>query len=160
MSRAFVKERDGDNVFEDVPDRPIGADRNLVTPRGLALIEAEVARLRTALADAQAQGERGAIGEASRDLRYWSMRLSSAELVAYQTDVAEVRFGHRVRIRRHDGREQVFQIVGVDEADPAKGLISYISPLAESLIGGRVGEKIEAGQSDAEIVAIEPGSAG
>ena len=160
MSRAFVKERDGDDAFEDLPDRPIGEDRNLVTPQGLAFIEAEVVRLRTVLADAQERGQRGAIAEASRDLRYWSMRLSSAELVPDQTDVTEVRFGHRVRIRREDGREQVFRIVGVDEADPARGLISYVSPLAEALIGSRVGEKIEAGQSDAEIVAIEPGSAG
>jgi transcription elongation GreA/GreB family factor len=159
MSRAFVKERDGDNVFEELPDRPIGADRNLVTPRGLALIEAEVSRLRTALAEARAQGERGAVAEALRDLRYWSARLSSAELVPDQIDVREVRFGHTVRIRREDGREQAFRIVGVDEADPAKGLISFVSPLAEALIGGRVGENIEAGKGTAEIVAIEPGSA-
>jgi transcription elongation GreA/GreB family factor len=156
MSRAFVKEPDGEDVFDDLPDRPIGDERNLVTPEGLAFIEAEVARLRAGLVEAQARGERGAIAEASRDLRYWSMRLSWAELVPPQTDVSEVRFGHRVRIRREDGREQVFRIVGVDEADPAKGLISYISPLAEAMIGGRVGEEIEAGPGTAEIISIEP----
>ena len=155
MSRAFTKEPDGADVFDDLPDRPIGDERNLVTPRGLSLIEAEIERLRGILAAAQAQGERGAIAEASRDLRYWAVRRASAELVPEQSDVSEVRFGHSVRIRREDGREQTFRIVGIDEADPARGLISYLSPFAQELIGGRPGDEIEAGATNATIVGIE-----
>jgi transcription elongation GreA/GreB family factor len=154
MSRAFTKEPDGAEVFEDLPERPIGDEVNLVTPRGYALIEAEIARLRSVLAGAQAEGARAVIAEASRDLRYWTARQASAEVVPLPTEIMEARFGHTVTIRREDGREQTYKIVGVDEADPKNGLISYISPLAEALIGGRVGEEIEAGPAMAEIVRI------
>jgi transcription elongation GreA/GreB family factor len=154
MSSAFVKEPDGADVFEDLPDRPIGDERNFVTQRGLDLIEAEIERLRSALATAQAAADRAGMAEASRDLRYWAARRASAELVPAQTDVSEVRFGHKVRIEREDGRAQDFEIVGTDEADPAKGRLSYLSPLAEALIGGRVGEEIEAGPTSATIISI------
>src|SRR5918998_1557831 len=140
MSRAFVKEADGADVFDDLPDRPISPHPNLVTPRGLALIEAEIARLRAALADAQATGERGAIAAASRDLRYWTARCASAELVPPAGDTDEVRFGLRVTIERDDGRTQSFRIVGQDEADPANGLLLYVSPLARALLGKHIGD--------------------
>jgi transcription elongation GreA/GreB family factor len=154
MSRAFTKEPDGTDVFEDLPERPIGDEINVVTPRGYELIAAEIARLRTSLAEAQAQGARAAIAEASRDLRYWAARQASAEIVPVPEDVSEVRFGHTVTIGRADGRRQTYQIVGFDEADPAAGRISYLSPVAEALIGGRVGDEIEAGPSSAEILKI------
>lgn len=154
MSRAFTKEPDGTEVFEDLPERPIGEEPNFVTLRGRELIDAEIVRLRTSLAEAQAQGARALIAEASRDLRYWAARQASAKTIAVPEDVSEVRFGHTVTIRREDGREQTYQIVGVDESDPAKGKISYVSPLAEALIGGRAGEEIEAGPTIAEIVRI------
>ncbi|MEQ4599104.1 MAG: transcription elongation factor, partial [Methylobacteriaceae bacterium] len=48
MSQAFVRERDGDAVFEDLPERPISSHPNFVTPEGMAQIEAEVARLQAA----------------------------------------------------------------------------------------------------------------
>ena len=57
-------------------------------------------------------------------------------------------------IEREDGRTQQFTIVGIDEADPSAGLISYLSPLARSLIGRTVGDVVRAGTADAEIVAI------
>jgi transcription elongation GreA/GreB family factor len=154
MSRAFTREPDGTEVFDDLPERPVGDEINLVTPRGHQLIEAEIARLRTVLARAQADGARAVIAEASRDLRYWAQRQASAEIVPPPTEISEVRFGHKVTIRREDGSDQTYQIVGVDEADPKNGLISYISPLAEAMIGGRVGEEIEAGPTMAEIVKI------
>ncbi len=61
MSRAFVKESDGKEVYDDLPDRPIDPRPNLVTPAGLAQIENEIARLRTALADAQSRDARAEI---------------------------------------------------------------------------------------------------
>lgn len=155
MSRAFVKEADGTDVFEDLPDRPISPHPNLVTERGLALIEDETAKLRTALAEAQANADRAAIAQISRDLRYWTARRSNAEVVPPATDDETARFGLQVTIERDDGRQQTFRIVGQDEADPTSGLLSYVSPLALALTGKRVGDIVTAGPSRAEIIAIE-----
>jgi len=55
-----------------------------------------------------------------------------------------------VTIVRDDGREQTFRIVGEDEADPAKGSISHVSPLARSMFGKRVGDVVRAGNGEAE----------
>lgn len=155
MSRAFVKEADGTEAFGDLPDRPISPHPNLVTARGLSLIEAEVARLRDALAEAKEREDHGAIAEAARDLRYWTARRSSADVVPPVTDTETVRFGLRVTIERDGGRRQTFHIVGLDEADPTQGLLSYAAPLAVSLIGKSVGDTVSTGQGDAEIVKIE-----
>lgn len=155
MSRAFVKEADGSEVFEDLPDRPVSTERNLVTASGLAMIEAETARLRTALAEAQAAGRRNAIAEASRDLRYWTARRANAERADPPADTSLVRFGHSVTVERADGRVQTFRIVGEDEADPTEGLLSHASPLARALMGKAAGDVIRAGSGEAEIVSIE-----
>jgi transcription elongation GreA/GreB family factor len=155
MSRAFVKEPDGADVFDELPDRPISPHANLVTPRGLALLDEAVARSRAALSEAQQRGDRAAIAGASRDFRYFNARRASAELVPQMQDSATVRFGNRVTIERDDGRTQTFRIVGEDEADPAEGLLSYVSPLARALTGKRIREVVPAGQSEAEILAIE-----
>jgi transcription elongation GreA/GreB family factor len=66
-----------------------------------------------------------------------------------------VQFGNRVTIARDDGREQTFRIVGEDEADPAKGSVSHVSPLARALLGKGVGDTVSAGKDQAEIIAIE-----
>ena len=58
-------------------------------------------------------------------------------------------------IVRDDGREQTFGIVGEDEADPAQGTISHVSPLARVLLRKSVGDVVRAGKDDAEIIAIE-----
>jgi transcription elongation GreA/GreB family factor len=65
-----------------------------------------------------------------------------------------VRFGSKVTIVRDDGREQIFRIVGEDEADVATGSISYVSPLAGALLGKRVGDVVRAGRDEAEITAV------
>lgn len=155
MSRAFVKEADGADFVEDLPDRPIGEERNLVTARGLSLIETAEDRSRAALAEAHAAGDRGAAAAAAREHRYWAARRASAELVSAPADGDEVRFGHRVTLERADGRRQQFRIVGLDEADPAQGSISYLSPVAQALLGRQVGESVRAGPGEAEIIAIE-----
>ncbi|MBM6596558.1 transcription elongation factor GreA [Microvirga pudoricolor] len=155
MSRAFVREADG-SEFEDLPDRPISPHRNLVTEEGLARIDAEISGLRHRLADAQSKGDRAEVARASRDLRYWSQRRASAELVESVGDHALVRFGSRVTIEREDGRRHTYRIVGEDEADPSGGTLSYVSPLAQALIGRRAGDIVQAGRNEAEIIAIEP----
>lgn len=154
MSRAFVKEPDGLEAFEDLPDKLISEHRNIVTANGLAMIEAEAERLAEQLAAAQAINDRAAIARASRDLRYWSARRASAEVVAPPTDAKEVQFGSTITIARDDGRKQTFRIVGEDEANPSKGTLSYVSPLAQALLGKALGDVVPAGNGEAEIIKI------
>jgi transcription elongation GreA/GreB family factor len=151
MSRAFVKEMDGD---EELPDRPVSAHPNLVTPEGLARIEATLAELHQAHAAAQAAGDRSALARAARELRYWTAPRASAQMIEPPQDNARVQFGATVTIRRDDGRRQTWRIVGEDEADPARGTLSHVSPVARALMGRQVGDVVTAGHSQAEIVAI------
>lgn len=155
MSRAFVKEPDGLAAFDELPERMISDNPNLVTEEGLKQIESEVARLSSAYADAQASGDRAALNVAARDLRYWTARRASAELVPHHADAREVRFGARVTFEREDGRRQTYRLVGEDEADPAKGTLSYVSPLARALLGKGVGDTARLGQGEVEILAIK-----
>jgi transcription elongation GreA/GreB family factor len=152
MSRAFVK--DADEEGEKLPDRLISPHPNLVTAEGLKQIEAEVARLTHAYAEAQAEGDREAIAAAARDLRYWTARRASAELVEPPKDGQEVHFGSTVSISRQDGREQTYRIVGEDEADPAQGTLSYVSPLAQALMGKAVGDVVRLPNGEAEVVKV------
>jgi len=151
MSRAFVNE---DSYVDALPDRPVSEHPNLVTEQGLAQIEAALDAARRAYGEAQAAGDRDALASAGRDLRYWNARRASAQLRLPPPDNDVVQFGSVVRIIRDDGREQTFRIVGEDEADAAKGSISYVSPLARALVGKRVGDVVRAGKDEAEIAAI------
>lgn len=151
MSRAFVRE--GDEV-ESLPDRLVSDHPNDVSREGLAQIEASLLAAQEDLAAAQAAGDRDALASAARDLRYWTARRSSATVAPEPADNSVVRFGHTVTIVREDDRQQTFRIVGEDEADPAKGSISHVSPLARSLFGKGVGEIVRAGAGEAEILRI------
>ena len=142
MSRAFVKEREGD---VDLPDRPVSEHPNDVTQDGLALIDAALLAAQMALAAGRASGDRASIANASRDLRYWSSRRATANVVPTPDDNTRIRFGHTITIARDDGREQTYRIVGEDEADPAHGSISHVSPLARALFGKKVGDVVPAG---------------
>ncbi len=153
MSRAFVREAEGGEAFEDLPDRAI-SPHHLVTPEGLAQMDAAIETLQQRLTDAQAADDKAEVARLSRDLRYWSARRVSAEVVPPPTDTAHVRFGARVTFEREDGRRQTYRIVGEDEADPAKGSISYVSPLAQALMGKEIGDVVPVGQTTAEIVEI------
>jgi transcription elongation GreA/GreB family factor len=153
MSRAFVKELDTD-YFEELPERPVSEHPNGVTAAGLAQIEHALAAASEAYAAAQTSADRAALAAAGRDLRYWSARRATARFVPALIDRSEVRFGASVTIQRDDGREQTFQIVGEDEADPAQGSISHVSPLARSMFGKRVGDIVHAGAGEAEIIKI------
>jgi transcription elongation GreA/GreB family factor len=150
MSRAFVKEDSGEGG-DALPDRPISLAPNFVTPEGLALIDAELARLQDALA--AAGDDRAARAPVERDLRYWRARRASTEVIP-PPGTEEVRFGSTVTIERDDGRRQTWRIVGEDEADPAKGTLSYVAPLARALVGKVVGDTITVAGSEAEIIAV------
>lgn len=152
MSRAFVKETD---AVEELPEKLVSEHRNLVTPEGLALIQAEVERLQDELAEGQRAGDRDAIQRISRDLRYWNQRLATAEVKSASNDVTAVSFGSTVTLERDDGRIQKFHIVGEDESNPTKGKISYVSPLAQALMEKSVGDTVTAGAGEAEIIKIE-----
>jgi transcription elongation GreA/GreB family factor len=154
MSRAFVKEPDGSEPSEGLHEKLVSEHRNLVTAQGFDLIEAEVERLSAEHATAQAADDRDAIARAARDLRYWAQRRSSAEVMPPPTDARTVQFGSTVTIVRDDGRKQSYRIVGEDEANPAKGSISYVSPLAQALIGKGPGDSVKAGTGEAEIISI------
>jgi len=164
VSRAFVKETD--DGFERLPDRPISVHQNLVTPEGLERIEATLARLREERARARAANDRTAQANIERDLRYWTSRRSTAQVVRSTKDPAVVHFGctvtiardgeHRQDSRMVDFRIVDYRIVGEDEADPSRGTISHVSPLARALIGKQVGDIVRVGYSEAEVLEIKP----
>ena len=151
MSSAFTNE---DNFIEELPDRLISEHPNLVTEQGLALIEQALETARREYGEAQTADDREALAKARRELRYWNARRATAQLRAPQSGTDAVQFGHAVTILRDDGRQQTFRIVGEDEADPTKGSISYVSPLAQALLGKHIGDTLRAGKDEAEITAI------
>jgi transcription elongation GreA/GreB family factor len=153
MSRAFVK--DQDEATEELPERPISPNPNFVTPSGLRLIDEKFEVLRRELAHAQHESDRSAIALASRDLRYWTQRRTSAQVVEPPKQAKTVAFATAVTIRRGDGRQQRFAIVGEDETDPAKGSIAYSSPMARALLGKSLGDFVEFQGGEMEIVALE-----
>lgn len=154
MSRAFVKEQE-DAGGAELPDRLISEHANLVTREGLHQIEAEVKRLTAEHAAAQAEADRARTTATARDLRYWASRLQSAEVVTPPADPGHVHFGSTVTIARDDGRRQTFRIVGEDEAEPAKGTIPYVAPLARALVGKAVGDTVRVGDGEIEVLAVK-----
>jgi transcription elongation GreA/GreB family factor len=158
MSVAFTKEGDSEAFAADLLDRPISPHPNLVTPEGLARIEAALAQARAAYGAAQAGGDlaqdRTAMARATRDLRYWSSRRGTAQLTEPEGPADTVQFGKTVQIERGDGRRQTFRIVGEDEADPAQGRISYVAPLARALLGKAVDDVVELNGDEVEVIAV------
>lgn len=157
MSVAFTREEDLEATAADLPDRPISPHPNWVTPAGLEAIEAALTQARADYSAARLKGDietdRTAMARATRDLRYWSARRASAQLLDIPPN-GQVRFGGTVTIERDDGRTQTWRIVGEDEADPKSGTVSHVSPLATALMGKQPGdEAVVAGQT-VEIVAV------
>lgn len=153
MSRAFTKEQD--DVPADLGERPVSPHRNLVTRNGLKLIEDELARLQSALGQATASGDKAAIAHTSRELRYWSSRRETAELSLADNNNEVIRFGTTVILENENGRRQSWMIVGEDEADPAKGSISHVSPLAVALFGKSKGDLIMVNGHELEIISFK-----
>lgn len=154
MSRAFTREEDSENAIAGIGERPISQHRNLVTERGLAQIEENLAELRDILAKAERRADRERIAVVSRDLRYWTARRESAELSVPEPGSDLVRFGMGVTLEGDDGRKVHWKIVGEDEADPAKGSISHVSPMAMALFGKKVGDVASVNGKEWEIVKL------
>lgn len=151
MSVAFRRESD-DEHKEPAFELPLPPGPNLVTARGLRMIEARVAELEAAVADAGDDEARKAV---RRDLRYWLARATTASVQPPPPgDV--VAFGTRVTYRLN-GQDRTIALVGSDEADPATGLVPFTAPLAQAMLDAEAGERIDFGdRAEAiEVVAIE-----
>jgi transcription elongation GreA/GreB family factor len=150
MSRAFVKE--AEEIIEPLPDRPISSAPNLVTREGLAAIDAEIATLGKALAGVG--DDRNERAQIARDLRYWTARRASAHVVDPPADNSIVRFGSTVILDRDDGKRLTYRIVGEDEADPERGTLSHVAPVARALMGKEAGDEISVAGHAMEIIEI------
>jgi transcription elongation GreA/GreB family factor len=159
VSVAFTKEESAETASETLlPDRPISPHPNLVTERGLKALEAQLQQARAAYDATSAiddinEKRRQAAGPL-RDLRYFSERLRTAQLVPDPTSADKVAFGSTVSFSRDDGRTQTYRIVGEDEADPKSGTISYVSPVARLLMGKAVGDVVSVGDQELEVISI------
>lgn len=154
MSRAFTRESDDDPGT--LPERPVSSHPNLVTPGGLAALEARVRGLESELAAARAGGDSAQRARVERDLRYFTQRLATARVVPPAAAPDRVRFGVQVTLRAESGAEQSFRLVGEDEADAARGLLSWVSPLGQALLGHEPGDTVRFQTGELEILRLEP----
>jgi transcription elongation GreA/GreB family factor len=163
MSRAFVNEDAQSKAQAELPERPQSPHPNYVTPQGLAALERRLASLlaeRSALSDdGDALSHEAALGRIDRNARYVGVRIDRAVLVNPDEQPRdEVAFGASVRVCDADGEERVYSIVGEDEADAAVGRVSWVSPLANALLGARVEDVVTwgrpSGNVDLEILSI------
>ena len=146
--------RKAENDTGELPQRPISPYRNFVTEAGLAAIEAALGRFEAAHRAATDKGDNEAAANALREVRYWRARRASAEVVKTLADRSKASFGMTVTLRRDDGREQSFRIVGEDEANPSRGTVSYMSPLARAVLTHGPGEVVEIAGYEAVILDV------
>lgn len=168
MSRAFVREGDGESDPGELPELPISEHPNYVTPRGMMLLRSRlndaikrVQALDGAVAE-EAVGARLERAHIQREMRWLQARILGAITIAPERQPSDrVAFGARVEVVDDAGHEHRYRIVGEDEADPERGLISWVSPLARALHGARVGDSVvwkrPAGDANVEVLAIEYG---
>lgn len=153
------------------------ADPNYITPQGARKLSEELARLRSVerpktvqeVADAAAQGDRSEnaeyiygkkrLREIDRRMHYLTKRLESAVVVDPKEKRGDkIFFGATVELEDEDGNNRVYQIVGEDEIDSARGQISWRSPLGRALLGKRQGDVVTvrrpAGELELEILAV------
>ncbi len=158
MSKAFTSE---ESLIPEVvaPRAPLPAGTpNYVTPRGLALLRDERSTLASKRARAEAATDVAAMTTLGARLAELDERLASAELAPPAAkDV--IRFGASVTVRGAGDREHTYRIVGVDEANPARGHVAFTSPIARALLGHEVGDEVTLrtprGTDTLEIVAID-----
>ena len=178
MSKAFTKEREDEEDDEiAAPAIPVGT-KNYITPQGYARLRAEFDELfrkeRPKLVEtitwAASNGDRSENGDyiygkkrlrqIDSRIRFLSKRLEAAEVVdpARQEHTEQIFFGATVSYTDGSGRDMTIQIVGVDEAEPSDGKISWISPVARALLKARAGDLVTlntpAGRDELEIFAV------
>jgi transcription elongation factor GreB len=163
MNKAFVKEQDDvdDDELPESQALPAGT-KNYLTPGGYAALRDELVHLmneeRPAMVQivswAASNGDRSENGdylygkkrlrEIDRRMRFLTKRLELAEVVdpSLQTNLEQVFFGATVLYADRQGQEQRVTIVGVDEAEPLQGRISWISPVARALTKAKLGDTV------------------
>ena len=182
MSKAFTKETDdgGEDDIEPQAALPAGA-KNYMTPTGFrrlqsemqTLLQVERPKIVEMVAWAAGNGDRSEngdyiygkkrMGEIDRRLRYLSKRLEAAEVVdpAKQKHLKQVFFGATVTYADSKDQEKTITIVGIDEADIEKNMVSWISPIARSLMKAREGDTVEVrtpgGSETIEVLQISYG---
>jgi transcription elongation factor GreB len=153
VSRAFTKEGD-EEPREELPpvdEWPSGV-KNYLTPAGYATLRHDIETLRAA-----PRGEGRQKLAIEQRLQALLRRLEAAEVIdphAQPHDVA--RFGATLTVEDENGDERRYRIVGVDEADPRRGLLSWRSPIAGALVGRRVGDTtvVHTPHGDEELTVI------
>lgn len=179
MSKAFVRETDGDEE-ELSPSLalPAGA-KNYITPAGHKrqkdeleeLVKRERPRIVEIVSWAASNGDRSENGdyiygkrrlrEIDRRIRFLTKRIESAEVVdpLRQGDNDQIFFGAQITIADEEGVESSYTIVGVDETDATKGRISWISPLARAVIKAKVGDTVRfqspLGIRELDIISVQ-----
>jgi transcription elongation factor GreB len=163
MSRAFIKEDDSNVSAEELPERPQSPHPNYVTPSGLTALQSQLAELqeqrRQLLEHPDAILAQEHLKPVERDIRYFQERIERAVVIDPASQPRDkVAFGASVSTVDDEDAERRFAIVGEDEADPAVGKISWVSPLARALTGAAVGDSVvwkrPAGDKTLEITAI------
>ena len=177
MSKAFVKENGHDEDDVELAQSALApGGKNYITPEGYARLDAELRRLVElerpevvkTVAWAASNGDRSENGdyiygkrrlrEIDRRVRFLIKRLEAAEIVhSSGRDTDQVFFGAEVKIRTPREARMV-RIVGVDEVDPARGHVSWISPMARALLKAREGDTVTlrspAGEEPIEIIEV------
>ena len=147
MSRAFVKENDLEHAGIDIPERHLSDEPNYVTPNGLKLLNAQIDALEVEREQLKNQKDdpiaKQKIAIIERDMRYYAARIESAILTRpKEEDPSMVLFGAIVTVEDEDSKLSTYEIVGEDEADIRKNKVSYLSPLAEALIGAKLNDEV------------------
>ncbi len=177
MSKAFTREGDAPEEEIEVEPRVPRGSKNYITPAGYArlrsqlraLDEVERPELVKTVAWAASNGDRSEnadylygkkrLREIERRIRFLVKRLEIAEVVdPRDQDQDRVFFGATVTYRDAGGREHTVSIVGTDEVDPARGRVSWVSPIARALLKTREGDAVTlstpAGDEPLEVLSI------
>jgi len=162
MSRAFVNEDQAAAQADQPVERRVSDQPNYVTANGLRQLQQRLTELNTLRSELQAQGERAdkqRLAEIERDLRYFAARVHSAQVVPTALSTEKVQIGSRVRFIDDQDQEHLVCLVGEDEADAARGLINWGSPLGRALLGAAPGDEVTwrrpVGEQAIEIIEIE-----
>jgi len=160
MSRAFVREPDGDEVAEELPPRQHSDLPNYITPTGFSDLKARVRQLENELVILKGEHSidiRSRMASTERDLRYLQERLRRARPLPMPTSPETVAFGVSVRLRDETGATYRFTLVGEDETDLARDRVSWASPIAKLLTGCEVGDQVvwSRGDTDTRLEIVE-----
>lgn len=178
MSKAFTKETDEDPIEEEQPDTALPkGTKNYITPVGFEKLRAELQDLLKVkrpevvkvVSWAAGNGDRSEnadyiygkrrLREIDRRIRFLTKRLDAAEVVDPSKQKSnKVLFGATVTFENESGKKTTYKIVGIDESDPAKGHVSWISPIAKALFNAREGDVVPfrspKGEEELQIIKV------